>query len=203
MATVSSTPDLPDDDALQPAAVVAGPSPNVLRAITSERVGLALWWRSLCPRAEKVAEELLDEAPFCHNVTGSPGEAAIGLTSLLPPAARLLQNDFTFLAALFADLATTSTVNLGLEYGQERTWSRLHVSPIAFRMLCTYAGYGIEWQDARGTVRRMPNGHVAVFKGPQTSGHHVHVRHRSPCVANLSPRHRKRLLLRIEVPLLN
>ena len=181
-----------DDAPLPPAAVVAGPDEGVLRAISSERVGLALWWRTLCPTALNIAEELLDEPAFRHEAAGRPDEAADALAALLPLAARPLRQDFGPLAALFARLAGTALVRMRLEQVWRQTCPRLHVDAVSLRLLCTYAGHGTEWQDVAGTVRRMPIGHVGLFKGTRHPGPGISVPHRSP------PGHGGRLLLCID-----
>ncbi len=181
------------DASVSPAAVVAGPNEGVLRAISNDRVGLALWWRALCPTAVRLAADLLDEPAFRHEAVGRPEEATDALAALLPPAVRPLRQDFGPLAALFARLAGTALVRMRLEQVWRQTCPRLHVDAVSLRLLCTYAGHGTEWQDAAGTVRRMPVGHVGLFKGTRHPGSGTAVPHRSP------PGGAGRLLLCIDV----
>lgn len=183
--------------------VIAGPNSEVLRAITNERVGLTLWWRSLPPILEHAASALLRGELFEEVASGTPGEAVNALLASLPSEAACLGIDLTVLATLFADIASTSLVRIRLEHVATRTCPSLHMDAVRLRLLCTYAGRGTEWEDARGTVRRMPLGHVALLKGTRWLGCDALVRHRSPIVADAPRTDRHRLLLLIDQPELN
>ena len=179
------------------APVCAGPSAAGLDAIRDPGVGLALWWRSPCPLLAASLPALLQGPEFCHEVEGEPAEAVSALMRILPRAIPL-GPDLVRLATQLAELCGMPAVRLRLEHARGRTCPRLHVDAAGLRLLCAYAGRGTEWQDAAGTVRRMPVGHVGVFKGTRWPDAAPRVPHRSPAVSDLPPNRRGRLLLCID-----
>ncbi len=179
------------------APICAGPSAAGLEAIRDPRVGLALWWRTLCPVLTASLPPLLRGPEFCHEAQGEPAEAVAILLRLLPRAA-LLGPDLARLAALLAGLCGVPAVRLRLEHARGRRCPRLHVDAVGLRLLCAYAGRGTEWQDEGGTVRRMPVGHVGVFKSTRWPDAASRVPHRSPAVSDLPLAERGRLLLCID-----
>lgn len=188
-----------------PSNVVAGPNAGVLCAINNDRVGLALWWRKLCPGLAKAASDMLAGSTFSCSAVGEPRLAMQELLRAVPLQAAVLGSDIERLANLFSELGRSSVIRLRLEHGRPQTLRRLHLDATRLRMLCTYAGPGIEWQDGQGTVRRMPEGHVAFLKGTRWLAYDKDalVLHRSPTPAN--SRHMKDgwLLLCIDQPNLN
>ena len=195
-----SSPDRSDLATIGPsslAPVCAGPSAAGLDAIRDPGVGLALWWRSPCPLLTSSMPALMQEPAFCREVEGEPAEAVAGLMRILPRATPL-GPDLVRLATLLAKLCGVPAVRLRLEHTRGRTCPRLHVDAVGLRLLCAYAGRGTEWQDAAGTVRRMPVGHVGVFKGTRWPDDAPRVPHRSPAVSDLPPGRRGRLLLCID-----
>ncbi len=193
----SSVQSAPATTAPPLAAVCAGPGAAGLEAIRDPRVGLALWWRTLCPLLAASLPPLLHGPEFCHEVPGEPAEAVATLLRLVPHAA-LLGPDLARLATLFSGLCGMPAVRLRLEHTRERTCPRLHVDAVGLRLLCAYAGRGTEWRDEAGTVRRMPVGHVGVFKGTGWPDAAPRVPHRSPGVSDLPPTKRGRLLLCVD-----
>ena len=186
-----------------PSNVVAGPNPAVLRAITNGRVGLVLWWRALCPTLEQIAADLLAGPLFDDVASGMPDEAAGALTAPLHVDVGHLRSDVEALARLFSELAHSSCVRIRLAHVADQTRHELRTDAVRLRLLCTYAGLGTEWEDARGTVRRMPEGHVAVLKGTRWLGCDDLVRQRPPTPARLPRSERHRLLLVVDQPDLN
>ena len=102
------------------------------------------------------------------------------LLETLPAPDGRLGADVEALARLFSRIAAVPAVRIRLEHPASRMCPALHVDAVRLRLLCTYAGRGTEWEDGHGTIRRMPIGHVGLFKGTRWPGCDVPVRHRSP-----------------------
>ena len=180
------------------APVVVACSQHALRAVLHPEVGLVLWPRRMCSGCKDAAAELAQGLPFCAEAAGAPEGVALGVLQGLPTALPDLRADIQALAGLFADLCQASAVRVRLEASDTVTCPRLHVDAVGLRLLCTYAGPGTEWQDGTGTIRRMPAGHVGLFKGRAWPDDSPRTLHRSPAVSHLPAGQRARLLLCID-----
>ena len=179
------------------APVMLALSPRALFSILDPVVGMVLWPRSLCGHVLAVADGFSTEPEFSRVVDGMPGEVARDALAGLPAKAQPLRADLGLLATLYARLSGASAVRLRLEHMADEGQRDLHVDAAALHLVCTYNGRGIEWQDAVGTIRRMPAGHVGVFKGTAWPDPGPRILWRSPSVAHLLAVQHGRLVLGI------
>lgn len=155
-----------------------------------------LWPRGLPPGTPAAAARLVAGPTFLRVAEGVVDEAANGiLDGLHAPG---LLPDLKRLTAMFASLCGASAVRVRLEHVDDDACRCMHVDAVGLRLLCTYAGRGTEWQNTSGTIRRMPAGHVGVFKGTRWPDPGPRVLHRSPRVSHLPRAQRGRLLLCID-----
>lgn len=179
--------------------VVRGAGVGALADIRHHDVALALWERDLPPGLRDALPRLdldalddvavtlaADEAPDLALRTAGYPEAAIA-----PLAA-----DIAMLLRRHAALTGTGRLSLRLEVVETDACRRFHADYVTLRLLCTYAGPGTQWHSVTeaDTIRQVPTGAVAVFKGrllldPPT------LLHRSPPIAATGQR---RLMLAID-----
>jgi hypothetical protein len=132
------------------------------------------------------------------DVSAEPGPALVAALAGLKlfdranhePAAHWLLEDIVALGALFANAADCVQVRVRLCKVADHGCAAFHVDTLPARLLCTYAGRGMQWADEphvrraelglRGRsaeaanaaivpdaaeIRTMPTGAVAIFKG--------------------------------------
>tara|TARA_R110000787_G_scaffold24088_4_gene68622 strand:- start:1032 stop:1712 length:681 start_codon:yes stop_codon:yes gene_type:complete len=189
---------------------------DILHSIRDPSVALALWHRqlpvcvqtwlgSLSPDELPRGRVLVRQAGFRHafdeflNESGAPaGEEA-----------SLFVSDLVRISTLFADIAGTGLVDIGLDVVQHDSCWKFHRDHVRLRLLTTYRGPGthfvgqedadraVEQQRAfRGTIRQIPPHAVALFKGAKDAFGNGVV-HRSPPIAGTG---QTRLVLTLNLP---
>ncbi len=196
-------------------------APGQFGVIHQPGMNLAIWPRTLDSRWDGLLRRLLRER--VHAVaTLEPADVE---WLLLTEFARLNETDADSIelirdihhqARVFAELAGSATVSMRLEVINTDECRLFHVDRHRLRMLCTYAGAGMEWLGnlqvnraalgrgsnqrvlRHGRPRQLAPGHVAVLKGevyPGNTGNGIV--HRSP---NIGVAGRQRLRLRFDQP---
>jgi len=147
------------------------------------------------------------------DVSGEPGPALSATLLKHPlftraadhPVAHWILDDVGFLATVFTDLAECGKVRVRLSKVSDHGCAAFHIDNLPVRLLCTYAGQGMQWAGEphvrrtelglRGRtteetntaivpdaahIRTVPTGAVALFKGRLgTSGQGHGLIHRS------------------------
>jgi hypothetical protein len=179
--------------------VFLGSHRRVFRRIRESGCDLALWERQLPPPVARCCEMLVAERTASDlDVIAESGPALLAaLTKLAPfsragdePAAHWLLEDISLLAGEFSDAADCRKVRVRLSKIADQGCAAFHVDTLPARLLCTYAGGGMQWVDephvhrseiglrgrsadeanaaivpAAAHIRTMPTGAVAIFKG--------------------------------------
>jgi hypothetical protein len=189
--------------ALQPLAALSRSSSSShragLRRIRENSCALALWARALPTPVAALCKRLAPaRPPLALDVTAASGPPFLAALASAAPfscaennaAAHWLLEDIATLAAEFADLAECEKVRVRLDCVLDRGCAVFHMDTLPVRLLCTYAGRGMQWTDEahvrrselglRGRtseeanaaivpdaahIRTMPTGAVAIFKG--------------------------------------
>jgi hypothetical protein len=172
---------------------------QILRRVRESVCDLALWERPLPAPVARFCEGLVAGRTFADlDVTAESGPAFLAAFAKLAPfsgaerepAAHWLLEDIAALAAEFADVADCGKVRVRLSKVADHGCAAFHVDNLPARLLCTYAGRGMQWADEphvrrpeiglRGRttdeansaivadaaqIRTMPTGAVAIFKG--------------------------------------
>ncbi|MCS3904543.1 hypothetical protein J2T55_002582 [Methylohalomonas lacus] len=196
-------------------------APGQFGVIHQPGVNLAVWPRTLDHRWSGLLRRLLRER--VHAVaTLEPVDVE---WLLLTEFARLSETDADSIelirdiqnqARVFAELAGSATVTMRLEVVNTDECRLFHVDRHRLRLLCTYAGPGMEWLGnlqvnraalghgsnqrvlRQGRSRQLAPGHVAVLKGelyPGNAGNGIV--HRSPTIGIAG---QQRLRLRFDQP---
>lgn len=171
----------------------------MLRRIRDRDCDIALWERSLPNAAARLCERIVaGSGAIAVDVTAESGPALLSaLAKLAPfsraehePAAHWLLEDIGALAAQFSDVSDCGRVRVRLSKVADHGCAVFHIDNLPARLLCTYAGRGMQWADEphvqrdelglRGrsteeanaaivpeatTIQTMPTGAVAIFKG--------------------------------------
>lgn len=168
------------------------PAPGRLAVIRHPGVNLAIWNRRL-PVGLRVWLGRVDLAAMGSHrwelpVQGLRPRLLDRLAGLpLPSGAgrAAFSADLAALAARYAALADTDTVQLRLEAIDHDACRKFHTDAVGIRLITTYVGPGTQWidQSAGGErVRQLAPGHVGLFKG-SAWGDGPGILHRSPPMA--------------------
>ena len=175
------------------------PHRQVFRRIRESGCDLALWERPLPQPVARFCEKLVADRAFADlDVTAESGPALLAaLAKLAPfsraehePTAHWLLEDIGVLAAEFADASDCGRVRVRFSKVADHGCAVFHIDNLPARLLCTYAGRGMQWADephvrrdelglrGRSTeeanaaivpeatnIQTMPTGAVAIFKG--------------------------------------
>ena len=144
----------------EPIQIIESDAADLLRAIRTEGVNLAIWRRERVPVAEFAVRALLavpyavaidEKAPDVDRLFGCL-QQIIG--SRAPTVSlRALAADMDRLSRLFSEIAKTIHPRVRLERVEDDGCAIFHADSLKIRMLCTYAGAGTEWLE-NSNVRR-------------------------------------------------
>lgn len=164
--------------------------------IRSPDCPLVLQARTL-PFAKDVLIPLLAREEFDLRAAGAPSSLAEQLDGM-PQA---IIRDAVSLARRFATFMKVKTVRLRIERIDRNACKKIHADYTDVRLLCTYAGPGTDYvvdPGDHGSLERMDEAWIGLFKGRNYASGHVPAFHRSPPVEDTGE---KRLLLVIDTPL--
>jgi hypothetical protein len=182
-----------------PAGVVTGTDRTVLQAVQTDRVGMAVWHRSMPETlqtwADRMAADGAIKVRLLIPVEGCEDriETALHNARVPPcPAAERIGHDIADLIRMFAVIGGLQFVDMRLETVKGDACWKFHVDRVAFRLICTYSGPGTQYvppdfgqqaiaqqRDYTGPLAMIGTDDVAIFKGAEASGHDGIV-HRSP-----------------------
>ena len=169
--------------------------PAVLPAIRAACVNLVVWRRGHAPAA---APDLLRAIPFSVRSEGRPREAARAALRACPARMpRAPQAMLVAMARRFAQATGTKHIVLRVDGVADDACRKFHADAVGIRLLWTWVGRGTELiPGGKGRIRRLRAGDVALLKGEAWPGNRGRgAIHRSPPVAHLPRRLRRRVLV--------
>jgi len=171
--------------------MASGPHAEVLRAIASDGIDLAIWERDLDPALVREISALDLDGIDDLLLACDPGDAEVQLSALLRDSgyteSPLLCADIAALATRHAALLGERRVRIRLEVVETDACRKFHADFVTVRTITTYHGRGTQWQRVDEAddqaIDEMRPGTVGLFKGrllqPEPS-----VLHRSPPIAD-------------------
>lgn len=133
---------------------------------------------------------------------GTPDAIYAEIRSLFPLGCIPLLADAIQLARQYRQLAGTPDLRLRLERIDDDSCRCFHIDNVPLRLLCTYAGPGVQWKTADDeTIHDTSEGSLILLKGrlfPRRSDEGA-ILHRSPPLSTMAPGTR-RLLLTLDHP---
>ena len=189
---------------------------DILHRIRKPSVALALWHRQLPASIGNWLNLLSPEKMPSGRVLAHKTEFGHALAEILDGSgtprsekASLFMSDVVRISTLFAEIAGTDWVDIGLEVVQHDSCWKFHRDHVQLRALTTYCGPGtqfvtqgeaeraVEDQKAfQGTIHQIPRHTVAIFKGAKDA-FGGGVVHRSPPIAGTG---QTRLVLTLNLP---
>ncbi|MFS3134025.1 DUF1826 domain-containing protein [Gluconacetobacter sacchari] len=139
---------------------------------------------------ERAAALWIDHGPDLFLSRGTAEILETELRPLAPLGTRALIDDTLALARRYQRLSGTAEIRFRLERISDDSCRCFHVDTVALRLLCTYAGPGVQWKYHDGeTVHETPAGWLTLLKGRLYPGWSMDgaVLHRSPPIAGLAP----------------
>ncbi|GBQ20957.1 hypothetical protein AA0472_0299 [Acetobacter estunensis NRIC 0472] len=124
------------------------------------------------------------------------------LPPFMPGDMRPLMDDTLTLARRYQRLSGTDEIRFRLEKIKDDSCRCFHVDNVPLRLLCAYAGPGVQWHHAgEEDVHETPTGYITLLKGRLYPGwsEEGSVRHRSPPLSTLNAPV-TRLLLTLDHP---
>lgn len=110
------------------------------------------------------------------------------LQPLMPAGTLLLVEDMLALARRYQQVSGVHELRFRLEKIDHDSCRRFHVDQVPLRMLCTYAGPGVQWRHASDQlIHKTPTGWLTLLKGRLYPGWDAAqaVLHRSPPLSGL------------------
>lgn len=189
---------------------------DILRDISKPFVSLALWHRQLPAAVENWLKLLSPDELPSGRVLARRTEFWMALDEFLDDSgtprsreASLFMSDIVRISTLFADIAQTELVDIGLDAVQDDSCWKFHKDHVQLRALTTYCGPGTDYvtqEDAlraveeqrafSGTIHQIPRHSVAFFKGVEDAFGRGVV-HRSPPITGTG---QTRLVLTLNMP---
>lgn len=189
---------------------------EILHSIRKPSVALALWHRQLPESVDTLLRSLSPDDLPCGRVLARRAEFRHALDDILDgsgtPRCRessLFLSDVVRLSTLFADIAGTERVDIGVDVVQHDSCWKFHRDHVRLRALTTYCGPGTQFvtqgdadraveeqKSFRGTIHQIPLHTVALFKGAKDAFGRGVV-HRSPPIAGTG---QTRLVLTLNLP---
>jgi hypothetical protein len=196
--------------------IVQDDLPDILHSIRKPSVALALWHRPLPPGLEKWLLSLLPDQLPQGRVIAVRGMFERALDQILRVSATPRSkeafhfvSDVVKISTLFADIAETNLVDIGLNMVVHDSCWKFHRDHVRYRALTTYFGPSTEYvsqEDANravteqksygGVIHHIPRHAVTIFKGAKDALGKGVV-HRSPPINTTG---QKRLVLTLNIP---
>lgn len=159
----------------QGAGIAVGDSPDAMTSIYESDINAAIWERTAIPLSDEVMVEMGDimlEACLATDAIESWVEKN------LSKAPKVLRDDVTELAEMYACLFEVSHIGLRLKTLDRPMCPRFHVDRVVCRLLTTYAGAGTEYLlnetvDRRDLGRPVADPHKPPLLNGDAGVHHL------------------------------
>ncbi len=198
------------------AVIVEDDLSEVLHRIAEPLIDLTLWHRPLPSGVEKWLLSLSSDHLPCGRILARREEFESALDQILEASATsqcnettLFVSDVVEIATLFADIAETELVDIGLDVVEHDSCWKFHRDHVRLRALTTYFGPGTKYvsdddadravaeqREFKGSVHKIPKHTVALFKGAKDVKSRGVV-HRSPPIVGTG---QTRLVLTLNLP---
>lgn len=163
---------------------------------------IAVVERSLSLPLQAAIEAWLAHAPRLFLTRGTPETIEREIAGIMPVGAHWLLHDVLNLAHQYRTFSQTQELRVRLEIITGDSCRRFHVDNVPLRLLCTYAGPGVQWryQDEE-TIQETRPGAITLLKGLKFPGWSEEraILHRSPPLSSCAFS-TQRLLLTVDHP---
>jgi len=171
-----------------------------LAGILRQGCGIAIETRNPDACISRAAAYLMAYSSEAICLIGTPAELRIKAREQTPPDSWPLIDDALHLARRYAALARTTRMRLRIDHVTGDRCRKFHIDQLELRLLCTYAGPGVEWRiHGNNTIHRAPTGAAVMLRGAMRNHPSlIPVLHRSPPITHLASTLQRRLVLTID-----